>query len=113
MALREMRASLNTRRGQFSPRLRMKLTICHRSDSGMRPAGGMAPRPVLSFAKMQESLCAWNSAVRQLAGQSHVPKAERRFVDKSKAHAHVDPLVALPQKNAFLKTLVPFLKRIG
>ena len=51
-------------------------------------------------------------AVRQLAGQSHVPKAERRFVDRAN-YAHVDPLVALPQKNAFLKTLVPFLKRIG
>jgi hypothetical protein len=34
----------------------MKLMICHRSASGIRPAGGMAPRPALSFQKMQASL---------------------------------------------------------
>jgi hypothetical protein len=34
----------------------MKLTTCHRSVSGIRPAGGIAPRPMLSFQNMQASL---------------------------------------------------------
>ena len=52
-------------------------------------------------------------AVQDLARQSHVPKSEQRYVDKSKTYAHVDPLAASTGKNAFLKTLLPFLKRIG
>jgi hypothetical protein len=52
-------------------------------------------------------------AVQDLARQSHVPKSEQRYVDKSKTYAHVDPLAASTSKNAFLKTLLPFLKRIG
>ena len=50
-------------------------------------------------------------AVQDLAKQSHVPKSEQRYVDRSPTYAHVDPLAASPNKNAFLKTLVPFLKR--
>jgi hypothetical protein len=52
-------------------------------------------------------------AVQDLARQSHVPKSEQRYVDKSATYAHVDPLAASTSKNAFLKTLLPFLKRIG
>ena len=52
-------------------------------------------------------------AVRQLAGQSGVPRRERVFVDRSRSYAHVDPLAASPGRNAFLKTVVPFLRRIG
>jgi pimeloyl-ACP methyl ester carboxylesterase len=49
-------------------------------------------------------------AVQDLAKQSHVPKSEQRYVDKSATYAHVDPLAASTSKNAFLKTLLPFLK---
>lgn len=52
-------------------------------------------------------------AARELAGQSRVPRRQRVFVDRSRSYAHVDPLAALPGRNAFLKTLVPFLRRIG
>ena len=52
-------------------------------------------------------------AVRQLAGQSGVPPRDRVFVDRSRSYAHIDPFAALPAKNAFLKTVVSFLRRIG
>jgi hypothetical protein len=35
------------------------------------------------------------------------------LVDRSATYAHTDPLVALPDRNAFLRTVVPFLRRIG
>ncbi|MDX6666089.1 MAG: hypothetical protein QOG68_2295 [Solirubrobacteraceae bacterium] len=34
------------------------------------------------------------------------------LVDRSKTYSHLDPLAATPSKNAFLKTVVPFLKRL-
>ena len=34
------------------------------------------------------------------------------LVNRNRTYAHIDPLVALPSKNAFLKTLVPFLRKI-
>jgi len=52
-------------------------------------------------------------AVQDLARQSHVPVRDRTLVDRQHSYAHVDPLAASPDKNAFLKTVVPFLKRIG
>jgi hypothetical protein len=52
-------------------------------------------------------------ATRELASQSHVPPRNRVLIDRSKSYAHVDPLAASPDKNAFLKTVVPFLRRIG
>ena len=51
--------------------------------------------------------------VRQLARQSHVPRRELVLVDRHTTMAHIDPLVDVPRRNAFLKTVVPFLKRIG
>lgn len=49
-------------------------------------------------------------ATRALAAQSKVPKKWVRTVDRSSTYAHIDPLSALPQKNDFIKTLVPFLR---
>jgi hypothetical protein len=48
-------------------------------------------------------------AARRFARRSHVPRATfaqaRRFT-------HLDPLAAAPSRNYFLRTVVPFLKRI-
>jgi pimeloyl-ACP methyl ester carboxylesterase len=51
-------------------------------------------------------------AVKALAARSHVAKKHVVLVNRNKTYAHIDPLVAVPSKNAFLKTLVPFLKKI-
>jgi len=49
-------------------------------------------------------------ATRQLAEQSEVPKSWIRTVKRTKTFAHIDPISAAPSKNAFLKTVVPFLR---
>jgi hypothetical protein len=46
---------------------------------------------------------------RALARRSHV---RARLVDRHRAYDHIDPLAALPSKNAFLKTVIPFLRRV-
>jgi hypothetical protein len=33
-----------------------------------------------------------------------------RLVDRDKTYDHIDPLSAVPSKNAFLKTVIPFLR---
>lgn len=48
-----------------------------------------------------------------LAKQSHIAGRRLTLVDRSTTYAHVDPLTAVPSKNAFLKTVVPFLKKVG
>jgi pimeloyl-ACP methyl ester carboxylesterase len=53
-------------------------------------------------------------AAEQLAAQSGVTGKDLLVVSKPNKYAHIDPLSASPQKNAFLKKLVPFLKkRVG
>jgi hypothetical protein len=51
-------------------------------------------------------------AVKALGKRSGVPASKITLVDRSKTYAHIDPLVALPSKNAFLKTVVPFLRKV-
>jgi hypothetical protein len=51
--------------------------------------------------------------VRALARHSGVPRRDLVLVDRHRTYDHLDPLVALPKRNALLKTLVPFLRRIG
>jgi hypothetical protein len=51
--------------------------------------------------------------VRALARRSGVPRRKLVLVDRHTTMAHIDPLVDVPRRNAFLKTVVPFLKRIG
>ena len=53
------------------------------------------------------------AGVRKLARQSGVPRRELELVNRDRTYAHVDPLAASPGRNAFLKTLVPFLRRLG
>jgi hypothetical protein len=51
-------------------------------------------------------------SVRALARRSRVPRRKLVLVDRHTSMAHIDPLVDIPRRNAFLKTVVPFLKRI-
>jgi pimeloyl-ACP methyl ester carboxylesterase len=50
-------------------------------------------------------------ATRELAGLAGVPKREVITVNRSKTFAHIDPLSAAPETNAFVKTLARFLER--
>ena len=50
---------------------------------------------------------------KELARRSNVPRRDLTLVGRSSTYAHIDPLSADPKKNAFLKTLTPFLRRIG
>jgi pimeloyl-ACP methyl ester carboxylesterase len=49
-------------------------------------------------------------ATRQLAKQSDVPKSWVKTVKRIKTYSHIDPISAAPPRNAFLKTVVPFLR---
>ena len=52
-------------------------------------------------------------AARALAKQSHIPRSRLVLVDRHTTYAHNDPNSASPERNDFLKRLIPFLKRIG
>lgn len=49
---------------------------------------------------------------RALARRSGISARRVTLVDRSATYAHVDPLTARPDRNAFVKTVVPFLERI-
>ena len=49
-------------------------------------------------------------ATRQLAEQSNVPKSWVKTVKRTKTFSHIDPISAAPSKNAFLETVIPFLR---
>jgi hypothetical protein len=51
-------------------------------------------------------------AAKALAKQSHIPKRNLTLVDRHATYAHNDPNSAAP-KNAFVKALLPFLRRIA
>jgi pimeloyl-ACP methyl ester carboxylesterase len=51
-------------------------------------------------------------AARALAKQSHIPRSHLVLVDRHTTYAHNDPNSASPERNDFLKRLVPFLKRL-
>jgi pimeloyl-ACP methyl ester carboxylesterase len=50
-------------------------------------------------------------ARRFIAG-SKVPRARSMLVDASATESHLDPLTAAPDRNRFLQTVVPFLRRV-
>jgi hypothetical protein len=52
-------------------------------------------------------------ATKALARQSHLPKRDVTIVNKAKTYAHNDPNAASPDRNAFLKHLIPYLDGIG
>jgi pimeloyl-ACP methyl ester carboxylesterase len=51
-------------------------------------------------------------AARALAKQSHIPRSRLVLVDRHTTYAHNDPNSASPERNDFLKRLIPFLKSI-
>jgi hypothetical protein len=52
-------------------------------------------------------------AARTLATQSRIPARQLTLVDRHATYAHNDPAGATPQRNDFLKRLVPFLGRLA
>jgi hypothetical protein len=48
---------------------------------------------------------------RALARKSHIAGRRLTLVDRHTTYDHVDPLAALAPKNAFVKTVIPFLRR--
>jgi hypothetical protein len=50
-------------------------------------------------------------ARRFMAG-SQVPRAGSVLVDASATESHLDPLAAAPDRNRFLQTVVPFLRKL-
>lgn len=49
---------------------------------------------------------------RALARRSGIAERRVTLVDRSATYAHVDPLTASPDRNAFVRTVVPFLRRL-
>lgn len=52
-------------------------------------------------------------ATRAVAKQAGVPRSQVTLVDRQRTYAHIDPLSATPAKNDFVRTIVPFLKRVA
>jgi pimeloyl-ACP methyl ester carboxylesterase len=50
---------------------------------------------------------------RALAQKSHIARRRLTLVDRHATYDHVDPLSALASRNAFVKTVIPFLRRAG
>jgi hypothetical protein len=77
---------------------------------GLRSIHGRAVR--LPMYAIETSLGAGRvlRGVRALARRSGVPARRLVLVDRHTTYDHIDPLVARPARNAFLKTLVPFLR---
>jgi hypothetical protein len=49
---------------------------------------------------------------RALARRSGIPRERTTLVDRSASTSHLDPLAAAPERNGFLRTVVPFLRAI-
>jgi hypothetical protein len=50
------------------------------------------------------------AGARRFLHRSHIPSLT--FVDASRSYGHLDPLLAAPARNAFLNTVVPWLRKI-
>lgn len=48
----------------------------------------------------------------RLIDRSRIPGARSMLVDRSATNSHLDPLTAGPRSNDFLRTVVPFLRRV-
>lgn len=48
---------------------------------------------------------------RALARRSRLPRRMVTLVDRHTTYDHIDPLSAVPETNAFLRTVIPFLRR--
>lgn len=79
---------------------------------GLRTTHGRDIRvPIYAFATSLGNQRVLDAA-RTLAEQSRLPARKLILVDRSKTFAHIDPLAASPGKNDFIRTVVPFLKRV-
>jgi hypothetical protein len=52
------------------------------------------------------------AGARAIAAQAHIPSSKVVLVDGAATNAHIDPIDDLPGRNQFLKTVVPFLKKL-
>jgi hypothetical protein len=79
---------------------------------GVRATRGRAARvPIYAF---ETSLGKGRvlAAARALADRARVPKRQRKLVDASATNAHCDPIFDNPRTNDFIRTVVPFLKKL-
>jgi pimeloyl-ACP methyl ester carboxylesterase len=53
------------------------------------------------------------SAAQTLAATAHIPRRNLKLVDRSATYAHNDPNSADPKVNAFIKRLIPFLRKVS
>jgi pimeloyl-ACP methyl ester carboxylesterase len=53
------------------------------------------------------------AGARSFVRRSRVPAGRAVYVDASAEQSHLDPLTAAPDRNAYLRTVVPFLRRIA
>jgi hypothetical protein len=53
------------------------------------------------------------SAAQTLAATARIPRRNLKLVDRSATYAHNDPNSADPKVNAFIKRLVPFLRKVS
>ncbi len=67
--------------------------------------------PIYAFATSLGNTRVIDSA-RRLASRSKVPPKNVVLVNKAATNAHIDPIAAPPATNDFIKTVVPFLKKI-
>jgi pimeloyl-ACP methyl ester carboxylesterase len=49
---------------------------------------------------------------RSFVKLSHSPASEAKYVDASATESHLDPLTAAPTRNEYVKTVVPWLKKV-
>ena len=52
------------------------------------------------------------AGARRLAKIARIPARDVTLVDRSSTTSHLDPLAAAPARNDFLKTVVPFLRKL-
>lgn len=67
--------------------------------------------PIYAFATSLGSTRVIDAA-RRLASRSKVSPKKVVLVNRDKTNAHIDPIAAPPATNDFIKTVVPFLKKI-
>lgn len=51
------------------------------------------------------------AGARRLAKRAGLARGQQTYVDRSAGYSHLDPLAAAPRRNAFLKTVLPFLRK--
>ncbi len=74
--------------------------------------GDDAHVPIYAFATVLGNQRVLDAA-SELAKRSNVPSKDVTLVDRISTYAHCDPIAASPDQNDFLKTVEPFLRKIG